>query len=130
MVPSAGEGDLVEARALRSAHLRADLDARILDLAVYEVGNVLVRVLRWPTTDAADQLDDLITICGPPIAATPEWLRDATGLASTHALSFYDAVWAAAARGLAIPLVSADRRLLGARLAESPASVARRLRLE
>lgn len=37
------EGELPHARALRSAHVAGELDAHILDLATYELGNVLVR---------------------------------------------------------------------------------------
>lgn len=40
---SEGEGELPHARALRSAHVAGELDAHILDLATYELGNVLVR---------------------------------------------------------------------------------------
>ncbi len=126
---SEGESELLEARVLRAAHLSGDLDAHIVDLAVYEVGNVLVRSLQWPARDVADQLDDLLAVCGAPLALTPQWLRDAASLATEHRLSFYDAAWAAAARGLAIPLISADTKLLGVGLAESLTHVVRRLEL-
>lgn len=120
---------MAEARALRAAHLSGDVEAHVLDLAVYEVGNVLVRALQWSAEDVADQLDDLLAICGTPLVLTAAWLRDAAALATEHRLSFYDAAWAAAARGLSIPLVSADRKLVTSGLAESPTMVARRLRL-
>lgn len=126
---STGEPELAEARALRAAHLSGDVEAHVLDLAVYEVGNVLVRALQWSAEDVADQLDDLLAICGTPLVLTAAWLRDAAALATEHRLSFYDAAWAAAARGLSIPLVSADRKLVTSGLAESPTMVARRLRL-
>ena len=45
---SDGESELEQARALRSAHVTGELDAHMLDLAIYEVGNVLTRALRWP----------------------------------------------------------------------------------
>lgn len=124
-----GETELAEARALRNAHVAGDVTAHVLDLAMYEVGNVLVRALRWAARDVADQLDDLRAICGSPLVATGEWLRDAADLASAYGLSFYDAAWAAAARGLTIPLVSADQRMVGAGLAESPTMITQRLRL-
>jgi predicted nucleic acid-binding protein len=126
---SEGENELPQARALRSAHVAGDLDAHILDLAAYEVGNVLSRALRWSGADVADQLDDLHVIVGPPVAMTPVWLRRAAELAHTHALSFYDASWAAAALELGIPLISADRQLLAAGLAESPTAITSRLKL-
>lgn len=126
---SDGESEVPAARAVRSAHLGGELDAHILDLAVYEVGNVLLRALRWDADEVADQLDDLHTVIGPPLVMAPAWLRRASTLAHTRQLSFYDASWAAAALELGIPLVSADRRLLAAGLAESPSATAARLKL-
>jgi predicted nucleic acid-binding protein len=125
----AGESELTEARAIRDAHARGDLQAHVLDLAVYEVGNVLIRALRWVAGDVADQLDDMLAITGPPLVMTQDWLREAAALAEARALSFYDATWAATAAALRIPLVSADRRLLAAGLAESPSGIATRLKL-
>ena len=57
-----------------------------------------------------------------------EWLRRAARLGDAHRLSLHDAAWAAAALQLGPGLVSTDRRLLGAGLAESPTSVVDRLR--
>ncbi|MBV8527915.1 MAG: type II toxin-antitoxin system VapC family toxin [Candidatus Dormibacteraeota bacterium] len=124
-----GEGDVAAARAIRDANVRGDVDARIVDLALYEVGNVLHTRLRWSASDIGDQLDDLIAACGPPIAMIPAWLRDAAALAAKHSLTFYDAAWAATARALGVPLVSADDRLVAAGLALSPAAAARRMLL-
>ena len=126
---SDGESELREARALRAAHIRGDLAAHMLDLASYEVGNVLTRALRWTAADVADQLDDLHAILGPPLVMSPLWLRRAATLADDHTLSFYDASCAAAADELAIALVSADRQLQAAGLAESPREIASRLQL-
>ena len=126
---SDGESELTQARALRSAHVAGELDAHMLDLASYEVGNVLSSALRWTGADVADQLDDLQAILGPPLVMSSVWFRNAALLAHTHALSFYDASWAAAAGELGIPLISADRRLLAAGLAESPTEITSRLKL-
>lgn len=126
---SAGEGELEHARALRAAHVSGEVDAHMLDLATYEVGNVLIRALHWNSTDAADQLDDLHAILGPALVMTSSGARQAATLAEIHALSFYDASWAAAARELGIPLVSADRRLLATGLAQSPGEMTTRLQL-
>jgi len=126
---SDGEGELQHARALRSAHVAGELDAHILDLATYEMGNVLIRALHWTPGDVADQLDDLHNILGPPLVMAAPWLRQAATLAHTHTLSFYDASWAAAALALDVPLVSADRRLLAAGLAETPTAITTRLKL-
>lgn len=126
---SDGEGELSEARALRSAHASGELTAHVLDLALYEVGNVLTRALRWSAADVADQLDDLHAILGPALVMSPLWLRRAATLASDHTLSFYDASWAATAQELGLSFISADRRLQVAGLAESPSEIVRRLRL-
>jgi predicted nucleic acid-binding protein len=126
---SHGESEVPQARALRTAHTNGQLDAHVLDLAYYELGNVLIRALGWTSDDVADQLDDLTTILGPPLVMTAAWLRRAAELAHTHALSFYDAAWAAAAHELGVPLVSADRKLLAAGLARTPTDIATRLSL-
>lgn len=126
---SEGESEVEASRALRSAHLRGDVEAHILDLATYEIGNVLIRSLRWRSADTADQLDDVNEILGPPLVMTPTALRDAASLAEVHTLSFYDASWAAAARDVGIVLVSAHRRLLSSGLAESPTQITARLHL-
>lgn len=124
-----GESELVQAHAIRRAHVSGEVDAHVLDLAMYEVGNVLSRSLRWPAVDVADQLDDLVAITGPALAVTQQWLRDAAHLAEEHRLTFYDACWAASAAALEVPLVSADRRLLATGLAESATEVSARLGL-
>lgn len=124
-----GEAELAESRAVRSAHICGGVDAHMLDLAVYEVGNVLVGALGWKPAQVADQLDDLLTILGPPLLMTQDWLRHAARLAHVHSLTFYDASWAATAQMLNMTLVSADRQLLAAGLAESPATTVTRLRL-
>src|ERR1700722_14403278 len=95
-----GESELAEARAIRDAHLNGDLDAHVLDLAIYEVGNVLARALKWTAADVSDQLDDLLVIVGSPIVMAQGCLREAAVLAETQVLSFYDASWAAAAAAL------------------------------
>jgi predicted nucleic acid-binding protein len=126
---SDGETGVAEARAIRDAHQRADVDALVIDLALYELGNMLLSALRWPASDVADQLDDLIAVCGTPLVMATEWLRDAARLGAEHGLTFYDAAWAASARGLGVPLISADAQLLAAGLAESSAEAVQRLRL-
>lgn len=127
---SEGEGEVAEACAIRDAHVRGDLDVHVLDLAMYEVGNVLIRGLGWSADDVADQLDDLVAVVGTPMVTPPERFREASHLAERHALSFYDACWAAAAVTLGVPLVTADRRLTAAGLAETATATTTRLNLE
>lgn len=122
-----GESELEQARALRLAHVSGEIDAHMLDLACYEVGNVLTRALRWPAADVADQLDDLQAVLGPALGVTRVGLRRAAALADVHALSFYDASWGATAAELGVPLISAGSppAWLSHRVRSSPASSCR-----
>ncbi len=124
-----GESQMSEARALRDATARGDVQSRIIDLALYEMGNVLLRSLGWSGPAVADQLTDIVTICGAPLALGLDWHRRAAVVAQQYGLTFYDAAWAAAAEALGVALVSVDAQLLGAGIAESPVDVARHLRL-
>ncbi len=117
------------ARAIRTAHIAGQVDARVLDLGLYEIGNLLVEALRWPAPKAADQLEDLLAICGQPVTLSSAWLRDAATIAGLHDLSFYDAAWVAAAENLVAPLVSVNQKLLAVGLAETPQALVARLGL-
>lgn len=116
-----GEHDVEAARALLAAHQEKVVRARVLDLAVYELGNVLTRSLRWPAARVADQVEDLLVIVGAPAILDPAGRVTAASLAAEHGLTYYDASWAAVARVEQAPLVSADRELLGAGLAVTAA---------
>lgn len=119
-----GESDVDAARLLLTAHRSGTTRLLLLDLAAYEFGNVLLRALRQPASVVIDQLDLLRRLCGPFVHPAPSWLADAAALGERHGLTFYDAGWAAAARALDCPLVSADRKLLSAGLAIPPAEAA------
>jgi predicted nucleic acid-binding protein len=126
---SEGEDELAPARALREAHLSGQAPARVLDLAQYEFGNVLLRRLGLPADRVGAGLAALRTTVGEPITFAQTWAKLAARFGEAHALTFHDACWAAAARHLGVPLVSADRQLLDAGLAESPTATATRLGL-
>src|SRR5262249_51596260 len=122
-----GEGDLAEARALLAAHRAERITAYLLDLSLHEVGNVLMRSLRWPAAAVADQLDDLVVICGPPLVPDRGGLREAAGWAAGQGRTFSDASFGAAASGTGTRLISADKQLLAAGLAESPRAFTQRM---
>jgi predicted nucleic acid-binding protein len=63
-------------------------------------------------------------LCGPLVHPVPSWFAEAALLGDRYGLTFYDAAWAASARALDCPLVSADRTLLALGLAISPAIAA------
>ncbi|MCV2490652.1 type II toxin-antitoxin system VapC family toxin [Geodermatophilus sp. YIM 151500] len=122
-----GESEVEPARRLLTAHRAGTARVLLLDLAVYEFGNVLLRALRQPAAVVTQQLDLLRRLCGPLVHPAPSWHAEAAALAEQHALTFYDASWAAAARALGCPLVSADRALLGSGLAVTPTDAAARI---
>jgi predicted nucleic acid-binding protein len=109
-----GESDVEPARRLLTAHRAGTARVLLLDLAIYEMGNVLVRALRRPAAVVVQQLDLLHRLCGPLVHPAPSWHARAAQLAESQGLTFYDASWAAAAEALDCDLVSADRRLLAA----------------
>lgn len=122
-----GEADVEEARSILDAHVHTDITTLVLDLTLYELGNILIRSLRWAPDDAADQLDDLVSICGPPLIPDGVWHRATAQLAARHELTFYDAAFAAAADAVGATLVSADHELIVANLARSASAVAAEL---
>ncbi|MGH8996132.1 MAG: type II toxin-antitoxin system VapC family toxin [Acidimicrobiales bacterium] len=124
-----GESEVRESRAILDAHTRGEVRLHVIDFALYELGNVLLRGLGWSGPDVAGQLDDLVRLLGVPLAMTEEWNRRAALLGAEKGLTFYDAAWAAAGAALGVPLVTGDRSLLAARLGESPTSVVQRLLL-
>lgn len=108
----AGESEVEQARALLQAHRDGLERILVLDLAAYELGNVLLRPLGLSATVVTQQLRLLLTLCGPLVHVRPSWLDAAADLGERHGLTFYDASWAAAAEAMQCPLVSADRVLL------------------
>lgn len=123
-----GEDEVEEARMILAAHRSGRLSAWILDLTLYELGNVLLRALRWRAADVAEQLADLRTLCGvlSPVAAE---LTAAAELAEAHNLTFYDAAYAAVASTRGGALATADGALIAAGAGESPRALAARLGL-
>lgn len=122
------ETEVEESRALIRAHTRGQLELRLLDLALYEVGNVLVRGFRWDAVRVADALDDLVALV-PTLTPTPAERRLAAELAEQHSLSYYDAAYAAAAAARGGWLVTADRQLLSAGLGVSAVALVAELGL-
>ncbi len=123
-----GEQEVEEARTLLAAHRAGDVSAWILDLTYYELANVLLRALGWPSEDTADQLDDLRAIC-ESLTPSPVDLRLAAELARKHELTFYDAAYAAVARSRRAPLATADQALLRAGEGEPVSKIVTRLGL-
>jgi predicted nucleic acid-binding protein len=117
---SSGESELAAARTILDAHVDGLLSALLLDLTMYELGNVAVRALGLTSERAAALLDRLELICERPLALSPAARHEAVELAQAEALTFYDAAYWAVARRRGVELVTADGALLSAGAGCSP----------
>jgi predicted nucleic acid-binding protein len=106
-----GEDDVAAARALLDAFAAGEVDLLVLDLTVYELGNVLVRSLKLAPEAVGTVLDALHEIVSP-VALTASERGRAAELAAEHGLTFYDAAFAAVAQVRGGSLVTSDRALL------------------
>lgn len=122
-----GEEEVPEARALVAAHQARTVALKVLDLTAYEVGNALLRGHAKATaSQVATVLEALAEIC-PAVRPDPDELRLAAELADRHALTLYDAAYAAVAENRGATLATLDRALLKAGLGSRPSEVAERL---
>jgi predicted nucleic acid-binding protein len=92
------------------------LAMRTSTLAVYEIGNILIRQSGWDPGKVNDALGLLREICGEPIDLAAEDRGPTAELAHEHGLTFYDASYAAIAQRLRRRLISVDTDLLDAGL--------------
>jgi predicted nucleic acid-binding protein len=119
-----GEAELAPSRAILEAHAVGTLTTVVLDLTIYELGNVTARSLGLPGDRVAAVLDRLELICDEGLRLSPAARRDAAELAVTHRLTFYDAAYWAVARQRDIALVTADADLLRVGAGWSPTDFA------
>jgi predicted nucleic acid-binding protein len=118
------EPDHVDAARLITRRARGEIELRLLDLTVYELGNVAVRAWRRSVREADTLVVAALDIASsPPLVPNPAERRAAHRLAEEHRLSVYDATYAAVALERRLTLVSRDRRLLKPGLATAPADV-------
>lgn len=114
-----GEEAVEPAGALLDALAARRIDLVILDLAIYEIGTVLVRSLGVDPAATATVLD-AITEIRDPSAMTGAERAVAARLATDHGLTFYDAAYAAVAEVRHGRLVTMDRALIDAGLGMRP----------
>ena len=115
---AAGEEAVEPARAILEVFARRQIDLVILDLTIYEIGNILNRRRGEPGSElegARSARRDM----QPVRLRSSERLR-AAQLATKHGLTFYDAACAAVALERGGRLVTMDRRLLAAELGDRP----------
>jgi len=114
-LPPELEPGAADARALVGRH-----DLRTTTLAHFEIAAVLAR--SWPTNPqgVTRALAVVRAVCGSPLDLTADAATVAAELSSRHAITFYDASYAAIARLAGHRLVSTDRHLLNPGLAIAP----------
>ncbi len=116
---AAGEGAVAPARAIVEAFARRQIDLVVLDLTIYEIGDVLVRSVGAGPKAIAAVLDALTEICQPVTLSGPE-RTTAARLASERGLTFHAAAYAAVAQERGGRLATVDRALLAAGLGVRP----------
>ncbi len=118
------EPDHNAAGELITRSARGEVELRLLDLTLYELGNVVVCAWKRSPQIARLLVDAAVDIAGGlPLVPTAAERREAHALAKQHGLSVYDATYAAVAAERRLTLVSGDGRLLKAGLAVAPAAV-------
>lgn len=108
-----GEDEIEQAEWHLQAHREGLVHAHILDLGVYELGNVVVRALNRTAQQSAQVIEAALALCGPPLTLRPAAFREVASIACADGLTFYDAAFAVAAREHDCTLISADRKLIG-----------------
>jgi predicted nucleic acid-binding protein len=109
-----GERD-PDAEALLMAGIHGRCRLVVLDLTLYEVGNVLMRRYHQPAEATAMILKGVATAAD---VVRPDWivLLDAARIAAGDKLTFYDAAHAAQALDLGAALATEDSAIINARL--------------
>ena len=107
-----GEDEVEQAEWHLQAHREGVVHAHILDLGIYELGNVMVRALNRNAHQSRAVLEATLALCGPPLTLPDAAFGTVADIATADALTFYDAAFATAAREHGCTLVSSDRRLL------------------
>jgi predicted nucleic acid-binding protein len=118
------EPDHDAAGELITRSARGEVELRLLDLTLYELGNVVVCAWRRSPRIARLLVDAALDIAGGlALVPTAAERREAHALAAEHRLSVYDATYAAVASERRLMLVSGDGRLVRAGLAVAPDAV-------
>lgn len=107
-----GEDEVEQAEWHLQAHREGFIRAQVLDLGIYELGSILVRVLNRTASETAAVLDAVRGLCGSPLRLDEGGLTVAAEIACADGLTFYDAAFASAATAHGFTLISADRKLL------------------
>lgn len=125
---SEGEPQHEPAAAIVRAAGEGTIELRIIDLTLYEIGNVMVRAWKLSPRVQERNVREIVAVCGEPLAPTLDDHASARAIATEHGITVYDAMYVAIARRIGATLISADERDLAARaLALLPAAAAEQL---
>ncbi len=122
-----GEPESEAAVALADATAEGQVDLRITELGMWEISNVAARRLGRDAAEIHAMRGQIEGVCGSPLRAAPEAMRDAVDLSVEHRLSYYDALHWAVAREQRILLTTTDRELLLAGAGAAPSTILRDL---
>lgn len=106
------EPDSPAAHRLLDAHESGEATLVAPDLLVYEVSNVLLHNPRFRVLDIRRCIERLYEIELELVAPSVELVTATVALAAAKRLTFYDALYVQLAHHLALPLYTADRKLL------------------
>jgi predicted nucleic acid-binding protein len=122
-----GEEEVLTARELLARHRARTVVLHVLDLTFYEVGNALVRGRANATASQVAAVLGALREVVLTVHPDDEDLALATELAGAHALTLYDAAYAAVAHRRNAPLATLDRKLLAVGLGSTPSQVLTRI---
>ncbi len=105
------ESDTEHAMRLRERHLTGEILLAAPDLLLYEVGNALRFKHDFTVTGIQEALTALLRLQLELIGPTERLLHHAVALARQSRLTYYDALYLAAASELEARLITADKRL-------------------
>lgn len=97
---------------LREAFIEDLVGIVLLDLSVYEFINIQTRKFKLGPATVSANVDALFDLGVPLVSINKSLARETALISSTTGLSGYDAAFVAAAKALAIPLVTGDQTIL------------------
>lgn len=107
------------AERLRTAFSLNQVTIILLDLSIYEFINVQTRRLKLTQQTVTANVDALYSLGTPIVTISRGLAVEAARISSDTGLSGYDSAFVAAAKALAIPLVTAGNAILAAALPEA-----------
>ncbi|MFQ6082021.1 MAG: type II toxin-antitoxin system VapC family toxin [Candidatus Aminicenantia bacterium] len=100
-----------EAKLLKEQYFSGKISIILLDLCIYEFGNILRLKSKLPKEIAAKKLIDFWFLDLPVVYIDQEMSHKAMNIAYDYNLTFYDASFIAFAQSLGCNFITADKKL-------------------